>query len=42
MVSVAHIEEEIKELEKNVHKVSPLGVRLVSILHGGVKIQNRS
>ncbi|KAH0713646.1 hypothetical protein KY289_009605 [Solanum tuberosum] len=40
MGSVAHVEEEIKELAKDVHRLAHLGVRLMSILDGGVTIQN--
>ncbi|KAH0678933.1 hypothetical protein KY284_020018 [Solanum tuberosum] len=42
MGSVAHVEEERKELEKDVHKLARLRVHLMSILDGGVTIQNAS
>ncbi|WMV45404.1 hypothetical protein MTR67_038789 [Solanum verrucosum] len=43
MGSVAHIEEEKKELTKDVHRLARLGVRLMSILDGsGVTSQNGS
>ncbi|WMV57858.1 hypothetical protein MTR67_051243 [Solanum verrucosum] len=38
--SVAHVEEERKELAKDVHRLARLGVRLMSILNGGVLVQN--
>ena len=40
MGSVAHVEEERKELAKDVHRLVRLGVRLMSISDGGVTIQN--
>ncbi|KAH0650243.1 hypothetical protein KY284_030155 [Solanum tuberosum] len=40
--SVAHVEEEKNELEKEVHSLVRLGVRLMSISYGGVTIQNGS
>ncbi|KAH0698841.1 hypothetical protein KY284_013056 [Solanum tuberosum] len=40
MGSVAHVEEERKELAKDVHRVARLGVRLMSISDGGVTVQN--
>ncbi|WMV08226.1 hypothetical protein MTR67_001611, partial [Solanum verrucosum] len=40
MGSVAHVEEERKELVKEVHKLARLGVRLMSISNGGVTVQN--
>ncbi|WMV33824.1 hypothetical protein MTR67_027209 [Solanum verrucosum] len=40
MGSVAHVEEEKKELAEDVHKLARLGVRLMSISDGGVTVQN--
>ncbi|XP_069146930.1 uncharacterized protein [Solanum lycopersicum] len=40
MGSVAHVEEERKELVKDVHKLDRLGVRLMSISDSGVTVQN--
>ena len=40
MRSVAHVEEERKELAKDVHNLARLGVCLMSISDGGVTIQN--
>ena len=40
MGSVAHVEEERKELAKDVHRLARLGVRLMSISDGGVTVQN--
>ncbi|KAH0633127.1 hypothetical protein KY284_035913 [Solanum tuberosum] len=40
MGSVAHVEEERKELARDVHRLTRLGVRLMSISDGGVTIQN--
>ena len=40
MVSVAHVEEERKELVKDVHRLAHLGVRLMSISDNGVTVQN--
>ena len=40
MGSVAHAEEERKELVKDVHKLACLGVLLMSISNNGVTIQN--
>ncbi|KAH0637947.1 hypothetical protein KY290_036496 [Solanum tuberosum] len=37
---VGHIEEERKELARDVHRLTRLGVRLMSISDGGVTIQN--
>ncbi|KAH0776358.1 hypothetical protein KY290_007769 [Solanum tuberosum] len=42
MGSVAHIEEERKELAKDVHRLTRLGVFLMSISDGGVTVQNGS
>ncbi|KAH0650287.1 hypothetical protein KY284_030199 [Solanum tuberosum] len=42
MGSVAHVEEEIKELAKDVHRLARLGVRLMSISDGGVTVHNGS
>ncbi|WMV08817.1 hypothetical protein MTR67_002202 [Solanum verrucosum] len=40
MGSVAHIKVERKELAKDVHRLARLGVRLMSISHGGVTVLN--
>ena len=40
MGSVAHIEDERKELVKDVHRLARLGVRLMSISNNGVTVQN--
>ena len=40
MVSVAYVEEERKELVKDVHRLSRLGVRLMSISDSGVTVYN--
>ena len=40
MSSAAHVEEERKELVKDVHKLARLGVLLMSILDNGVTVQN--
>ncbi|WMV29648.1 hypothetical protein MTR67_023033, partial [Solanum verrucosum] len=40
MGSVSHVEEERKELAKDVHRLARLGVRLMSISDGGVTVQN--
>ena len=40
MVSVAHVEEERKELVKNVHMLAHLGVLFMSILDSSVTVQN--
>ncbi|KAH0689166.1 hypothetical protein KY289_016524 [Solanum tuberosum] len=40
MGSVEHIEEERKELAKDVHRLARLGVCLMSISDGGVTVQN--
>ncbi|WMV18455.1 hypothetical protein MTR67_011840, partial [Solanum verrucosum] len=40
MGSVAHIEEERKELARDVHRLARLGVRCMSISDGGVIVQN--
>ncbi|WMV32597.1 hypothetical protein MTR67_025982 [Solanum verrucosum] len=40
--SVAHVEEERKELVKYVHRLARLGVYLMSISDDGVTVQNRS
>ena len=42
MGSVAHFEEERKELVKDVHRLARLGVCLMSISDNGVTIQNRA
>ena len=41
MGSVAHVEEEMKELVKDVHRLARLGVRLMSISDSGETLQNR-
>ena len=41
MGSVAHVEQKIKELVKNVHRLTRLGVRLMSISESGVTVQHR-
>ncbi|XP_069154632.1 uncharacterized protein [Solanum lycopersicum] len=40
MGSVAHVEEERKELVKDFHRLARLGVRLMSISYSGVPVQN--
>ncbi|WMV14614.1 hypothetical protein MTR67_007999, partial [Solanum verrucosum] len=40
MRSVAHAEEERREVAKDVHRLARLGVRLMSISRGGVTVQN--
>ena len=40
MGNVAHVEEERKELVKDVHRLSRLGVCLMSISDNGVAVQN--
>ena len=40
MGTVAHVEEKRKELVKDVHRLSRLGVRLMSISDSGVTVQN--
>ena len=40
MGSVSHVEEERKELVKDVHRLARLGVRLMSILDNCVTVQN--
>ena len=40
MCSVARVEEERKELVKDVHRLARLGVRLISISDNGVTVQN--
>ncbi|KAH0723877.1 hypothetical protein KY290_005311 [Solanum tuberosum] len=42
MGSVSHVEEERKELAKDVHRLARLGVCLISILDDGVTVQNGS
>ncbi|KAH0669472.1 hypothetical protein KY285_023635 [Solanum tuberosum] len=42
MGGVAHVEEERKELEKDAHRLAHLGVHRISILYGGITIQNGS
>ena len=40
MGSVAHVEDEKKELVKDVHRLARLGVLLMSISNNGVTVQN--
>ena len=40
MGSVAHVEEEMKELEKDVHRLARLGVRHMRISDSGVRVKN--
>ena len=40
MGSVSHVEEKIKELVKDVHRLAHLGFRLMSISDNGVTVQN--
>ena len=40
MGSVAHVEEERKELAKDVHRLARLEVRRISISNNGVPVQN--
>ena len=40
MGSVAHVEDERKELLKDVHRLARLGVCLMSISNSGVTVQN--
>ena len=40
MGSVAHVEEECKEIVKDVDRLARLGVRLMSISYNGVTVQN--
>ncbi|WMV46128.1 hypothetical protein MTR67_039513 [Solanum verrucosum] len=40
MGSVAHVGEQRKELARDVHRLAPLGVRLMSISDSGVTVQN--
>ncbi|WMV30763.1 hypothetical protein MTR67_024150 [Solanum verrucosum] len=40
MGSVSHVEEERRELAKDVHRLARLGVRLMSISDSGVTVQN--
>ncbi|WMV30415.1 hypothetical protein MTR67_023800 [Solanum verrucosum] len=42
MGNVPHVEEERKELDKDVQRLARLGVRLMSISDGGVTVQNGS
>ncbi|WMV37791.1 hypothetical protein MTR67_031176, partial [Solanum verrucosum] len=42
MGSVAHVEEERKELEKDVHRLALLGIGLRDMSDGGVIVHNRS
>ena len=38
MGSISHIEDEMKELAKDVHRLARLGVRLVDSTSGGVSV----
>ena len=40
--SVAHVEEERKELVKDVHRLARLGVRIICISDNCVKVMNRT
>ncbi|KAH0781489.1 hypothetical protein KY290_001087 [Solanum tuberosum] len=40
MCSIAHVEEERKELTKDIHRLTRVGVHLMSISDGGVTVQN--
>ncbi|WMV58676.1 hypothetical protein MTR67_052061 [Solanum verrucosum] len=40
MGSVAYVEEEKRELAKDVHRIARLGARLMNISYGGVTVQN--
>ena len=40
MGSVAHVEEEMKKLVKDVHRLARLGVQLMRISDSGVTVQN--
>ncbi|WMV29731.1 hypothetical protein MTR67_023116 [Solanum verrucosum] len=42
MGCVAYVEEEWKELAKDVHRLARFGVDLMDISYGGVVVQNRS
>ena len=42
MDSVAHVEEERKELVNDVHRLARLGVLLMSISNNGVTVQNEA
>ena len=42
MGSVAHVEEERKELVNDVHRLARLGVLLMSISNNGVTVQNEA
>ena len=42
MVSVSHVEEEKKELVKEVHRLDPLGVRLEYSTNGGFMVHHNS
>ena len=42
MGSVAHVEEEKKELANDVHRLARLGVCVMSISDGGVTVQNEA
>ena len=40
MGSIGHVEDERKELVKDVHRLAHLGFRLMSIYDSSVKVQN--
>ena len=42
MVSIAHVEKEMKELVKYVYRLARLGVRLMSISDSGVIVENKA
>ena len=42
MGSVAHVEEEKRELVKDIHRLARLGILLMSISASGVIVQNRA
>ena len=42
MGSVAHVEEDKKELVKEVHRLARLGVKLLGTMEGGMLVQNGS
>ena len=38
--SIAHVEEKIKEIVKDVHRLALLGIHLMSISDSGLKVKN--
>ena len=40
MGSTTHIEEEKRELDKDVHRLARLGVRLMDSIEGGIMVNN--